>query len=153
MCYVFQSFGCNSQASWAEWIFIFTSQPARHLACKVHPKKVRKTHQNLSLHKNHHPGKRPKLSTFLSSIYQDILISYQHQWGAPNSNVSAPLFSSKNKHTVPVIFLPCAALESQILKGWFLRLPVVFSLTSLYKYLMVMVNDRKFEGYLQIEAN
>ena len=39
------------------------------------------------------------------------------QWGAPNSNVSAPHFSSKNKHTVPVIFLPCAALESQILKG------------------------------------
>ena len=75
------------------------------------------------------------------------------EWGAPNSNVSAPHFSSKNKHTVPVIFLPCAALESQILKGWFLRLPVVFSLTSLYKYLMVMVNDRKFEGYLQIEAN
>ena len=67
MCYVFQSFGCNSQASWAEWIFIFTSQPARHLACKVHPKKLRKTHQNLSLHKNHHPGKRPKLWTNLSN--------------------------------------------------------------------------------------
>ena len=67
LCYVFQSFGCNSQASWAEWIFIFTSQPARHLACKDHPKKLRKTHQNLSLHKNHHPGKRPKLWTNLSS--------------------------------------------------------------------------------------
>ena len=88
MCYVFQSFGCNSQASWAEWIFIFTSQPARHLACKDHPKKLRKTHQNLSLHKNHHPGKRPKLSTFLSKASSQSLQanSFQLKMSFQNPN-------------------------------------------------------------------
>ena len=42
LCHVFQSFGCNSQASWADWICIFTCQPVRHLGCNYQPKKLEK---------------------------------------------------------------------------------------------------------------
>ena len=37
------------------------------LCVKIIPKNLKKTYHNLSLHKNHHPEKRPKLSTILSS--------------------------------------------------------------------------------------
>ena len=56
---------------------VYLHPPASQASCVSRsPQKTSKTYHNLSLHKNHHPEKRPKLSTILSrvSIFTDFFI-------------------------------------------------------------------------------
>ena len=59
--------------SWTFWtpllgiMNVYLHPPASQASCMSRsPQKTSKTYHNLSLHKNHHPEKRPKLSTILS---------------------------------------------------------------------------------------
>ena len=78
-CHVFQSFlgVTHTPAGHNEYLSSLASQPG-NLHAKI-TRKTKKPCQNLSLHKNHHPEKRPKLSTILSSALKTSIFQKQYK--------------------------------------------------------------------------